>query len=94
MLELTFLPFPCPTVCTQLLVSRPDEENITSYLQLIEKCLTHEVRPSLESLEGKGRPIPLRVHIPHVALRALPCWHPPHLPALVSYQRWFQWLQG
>ncbi|XP_059009526.1 protein Smaug homolog 2 isoform X2 [Mustela lutreola] len=29
-------------VCTQLLVSRPDEENITSYLQLIEKCLTHE----------------------------------------------------
>ncbi|XP_073178035.1 protein Smaug homolog 2 isoform X3 [Lepidochelys kempii] len=30
-------------VCTQLLVSRPDEENITSYLQLIEKCLTHEM---------------------------------------------------
>uniref|UniRef100_A0A8D0L869 Sterile alpha motif domain containing 4B n=1 Tax=Sphenodon punctatus TaxID=8508 RepID=A0A8D0L869_SPHPU len=29
-------------VCTQLLVSRPDEENIASYLQLIEKCLTHE----------------------------------------------------
>nr|XP_034973261.1 protein Smaug homolog 2 isoform X1 [Zootoca vivipara] len=29
-------------VCTQLLVSRPDEENITSYLQLIEKCLMHE----------------------------------------------------
>uniref|UniRef100_A0A8C6CY21 SAM domain-containing protein n=1 Tax=Moschus moschiferus TaxID=68415 RepID=A0A8C6CY21_MOSMO len=29
-------------VCTQLLVSRPDEENITSYLQLIEKCLSHE----------------------------------------------------
>ncbi|XP_053253606.1 protein Smaug homolog 2 isoform X1 [Podarcis raffonei] len=29
-------------VCTQLLVSRPDEENITSYLQLIEKCLVHE----------------------------------------------------
>ncbi|XP_068766002.1 protein Smaug homolog 2 isoform X1 [Struthio camelus] len=29
-------------VCTQLLVSRPDEENITSYLQLLEKCLTHE----------------------------------------------------
>uniref|UniRef100_A0A8C6QXA1 SMAUG/ZCCHC2-like PHAT domain-containing protein n=1 Tax=Nannospalax galili TaxID=1026970 RepID=A0A8C6QXA1_NANGA len=29
-------------VCTQLLVSRPDEENITSYLQLIEKCLTQE----------------------------------------------------
>lgn len=41
-------PFPCPPVCTQLLVSRPDEENITSYLQLIEKCLTHEVRTSLE----------------------------------------------
>ncbi|KAM4752081.1 protein Smaug homolog 2 isoform 2-T3 [Cyanocitta cristata] len=29
-------------VCTQLLVSRPDEENITSYLQLLEKCLSHE----------------------------------------------------
>lgn len=33
-----------PPVCTQLLVSRPDEENISCYLQLIEKCLTHEVR--------------------------------------------------
>ncbi|KAI2656540.1 hypothetical protein H4Q32_013497 [Labeo rohita] len=31
-------------VCTQLLVSRPDEENISCYLQLIEKCLTHEGR--------------------------------------------------
>uniref|UniRef100_G1RQE9 Protein Smaug homolog 1 n=1 Tax=Nomascus leucogenys TaxID=61853 RepID=G1RQE9_NOMLE len=30
------------TVCTQLLVSRPDEENISSYLQLIDKCLIHE----------------------------------------------------
>lgn len=39
--------FPCSSVCTQLLVSRPDEENITSYLQLIEKCLTHEVGPLL-----------------------------------------------
>uniref|UniRef100_A0A4W4DP10 SAM domain-containing protein n=1 Tax=Electrophorus electricus TaxID=8005 RepID=A0A4W4DP10_ELEEL len=29
-------------VCTQLLVSRPDEENISCYLQLIEKCLSHE----------------------------------------------------
>ncbi|KAM9318207.1 protein Smaug homolog 2 [Pholidichthys leucotaenia] len=29
-------------VCTQLLVSRPDEENINCYLQLIEKCLAHE----------------------------------------------------
>nr|XP_005987865.1 PREDICTED: protein Smaug homolog 2 [Latimeria chalumnae] len=29
-------------VCTQLLVSRADEENITCYLQLIEKCLAHE----------------------------------------------------
>ncbi|XP_009990732.1 PREDICTED: LOW QUALITY PROTEIN: protein Smaug homolog 1-like, partial [Tauraco erythrolophus] len=28
--------------CTQLLVSRPDEENISSYLQLIDKCLIHE----------------------------------------------------
>ncbi|XP_072895980.1 protein Smaug homolog 1 isoform X3 [Hemitrygon akajei] len=30
------------TVCTQLLVSRPDEENISSYLQLIDKCVAHE----------------------------------------------------
>nr|XP_046164393.1 protein Smaug homolog 1-like isoform X3 [Oncorhynchus gorbuscha] len=29
-------------VCTQLLVSRPDEENISSYMQLIDKCLLHE----------------------------------------------------
>ncbi|KAK2082419.1 Protein Smaug 2, partial [Saguinus oedipus] len=29
-------------VCTQLLLSRPDKENVTSYLQLMEKCLTHE----------------------------------------------------
>lgn len=46
-------PAPCPhahfsslfffPVCTQLLVSRPDEENISSYLQLIDKCLIHEV---------------------------------------------------
>lgn len=31
------------SVCTQLLVSRSDEDNISSYLQLIEKCLNHEV---------------------------------------------------
>ncbi|KAF7645258.1 hypothetical protein LDENG_00207350 [Lucifuga dentata] len=29
-------------VCTQLLVSRSDEENISCYLQLIDKCLIHE----------------------------------------------------
>ncbi|XP_072424859.1 protein Smaug homolog 1 isoform X3 [Chiloscyllium punctatum] len=29
-------------VCTQLLVSRPDEENISSYLQLIDKSVGHE----------------------------------------------------
>uniref|UniRef100_A0A3B3I2G1 Protein Smaug homolog 1 n=1 Tax=Oryzias latipes TaxID=8090 RepID=A0A3B3I2G1_ORYLA len=29
-------------VCTQLLVSHSDEENISSYLQLIDKCLIHE----------------------------------------------------
>ncbi|XP_048456265.1 protein Smaug homolog 1-like [Rhincodon typus] len=29
-------------VCTQLLVSRPDEENISSYLQLIDKSIGHE----------------------------------------------------
>ncbi|XP_061743290.1 protein Smaug homolog 1 isoform X3 [Nerophis ophidion] len=29
-------------VCTQLLVSRSDEDNISSYLQLIDRCLIHE----------------------------------------------------
>uniref|UniRef100_A0A8C4SNF3 Protein Smaug homolog 1 n=1 Tax=Erpetoichthys calabaricus TaxID=27687 RepID=A0A8C4SNF3_ERPCA len=29
-------------VCTQLLVSKVDEENISSYLQLLDKCLLHE----------------------------------------------------
>ncbi|XP_068607563.1 protein Smaug homolog 1 [Brachionichthys hirsutus] len=29
-------------VCTQLLVSRSDEDNMSSYLQLIDKCLIHE----------------------------------------------------
>ncbi|XP_014268021.1 protein Smaug homolog 1 isoform X2 [Maylandia zebra] len=29
-------------VCTQLLVSRSDEDNISCYLQLIDKCLIHE----------------------------------------------------
>ncbi|KAM4744164.1 protein Smaug homolog 1 [Anableps anableps] len=29
-------------VCTQLLVSRSDEDNISSYVQLIDKCLIHE----------------------------------------------------
>lgn len=29
-------------MCTQLLVSRADEENISSYLQLIDRCLIHE----------------------------------------------------
>lgn len=42
----------CPPVCTQLLVSRPDEENITSYLQLLEKCLSHEVGLSWGVLGG------------------------------------------
>ena len=39
-------------VCTQLLVSRPDEENITSYLQLIEKCLMHEVGGTVQGARG------------------------------------------
>ncbi|CAI5764823.1 protein Smaug homolog 1 isoform X2 [Podarcis lilfordi] len=39
-------------VCTQLLVSRPDEENISSYLQLIDKCLIHEVSGSLLSFRS------------------------------------------
>lgn len=41
------------TVCTQLLVSRPDEENISSYLQLIDKCLIHEVSNFREVREGR-----------------------------------------
>lgn len=45
----------CPPVCTQLLVSRPDEENITSYLQLLEKCLSHEVGLSWGVLGGGHR---------------------------------------
>lgn len=39
-----------PPVCTQLLVSRPDEENISSYLQLLEKCLAHEVSVEITAL--------------------------------------------
>lgn len=41
--DLFFLLWLLFAVCTQLLVSRPDEENISSYLQLIDKCLIHEV---------------------------------------------------
>lgn len=33
-------------MCTQLLVSRSDEDNISCYLQLIDKCLNHEVSPT------------------------------------------------
>lgn len=40
------------TVCTQLLVSRSDEDNISSYLQLIDKCLNHEVSFLYRSLHG------------------------------------------
>ncbi|XP_078452517.1 protein Smaug homolog 1-like isoform X3 [Lampetra planeri] len=29
-------------VCTQLLVSHPDEDSVASYLQLLDKCLVHE----------------------------------------------------
>ncbi|XP_074789424.1 protein Smaug homolog 2-like [Athene noctua] len=29
-------------VCTQLLNSWPDEKNVTTYLQLLEQCLSHE----------------------------------------------------
>ncbi|KAL4656253.1 hypothetical protein GN956_G5671 [Arapaima gigas] len=40
-------------VCTQLLVSRPDEENISSYLQLIDKCLIHEASAFTETLKKR-----------------------------------------
>ncbi|KAG7267422.1 LOW QUALITY PROTEIN: hypothetical protein CRUP_012523 [Coryphaenoides rupestris] len=40
-------------VCTQLLVSRPDEENISSYLQLIDKCVIHEVQRLFRSIPRK-----------------------------------------
>jgi len=29
--------------CTQLLVSKPDEENITLYMKLLERCVQHPV---------------------------------------------------
>lgn len=47
-------------VCTQLLVSRPDEENISSYLQLIDKCLIHEVSgsTSYQTLLTAEKPFP------------------------------------
>lgn len=75
-------PFPCSSVCTQLLVSRPDEENITSYLQLIEKCLTHEVRPSLGFPRGKETALPLSEPIVHQGPGSSPS--SPVLPSKVS----------
>uniref|UniRef100_A0A3B4AC67 SAM domain-containing protein n=1 Tax=Periophthalmus magnuspinnatus TaxID=409849 RepID=A0A3B4AC67_9GOBI len=41
-------------VCTQLLVSRPDEENISCYLQLIEKCVHRNSQKTACVLEAAG----------------------------------------
>lgn len=73
--EPTHMP-PHPPVCTQLLVSRPDEENITSYLQLLEKCLSHEVG----SRRGGGG---------HRALHCIPpaSWPPLHPQAFTETQK-------
>lgn len=80
--KLTSCPFLCPPVCTQLLVSRPDEENITSYLQLIEKCLTHEVRPSVGFQEEKNGFLSLRTASQHSSI------HPFSSPS--TCQCWLQ----
>ncbi|CAK8679664.1 unnamed protein product [Clavelina lepadiformis] len=34
--------------CTQLLVSKPDEENITLYMKLLERCLQHPAFPEAQ----------------------------------------------
>ncbi|MEE6490633.1 hypothetical protein FKM82_015920 [Ascaphus truei] len=58
-------------VCTQLLVSRPDEENITCYLQLLEKCLTHEAYTETQKkrlLSWKQQVLKLLRTVPRKAL--------------------------
>ncbi|XP_018432449.1 PREDICTED: protein Smaug homolog 2 isoform X2 [Nanorana parkeri] len=64
-------------VCTQLLVSRPDEENITCYLQLLEKCLTHEAFTETQKkriLSWKQQVLKLLRTFPRKALLEMQGW--------------------
>ncbi|XP_075692413.1 protein Smaug homolog 2 isoform X2 [Rhinoderma darwinii] len=64
-------------VCTQLLVSRPDEENITCYLQLLEKCLTHEAFTETQkkrALSWKQQVLKLLRTFPRKALLEMQGW--------------------
>uniref|UniRef100_A0A8C5WE48 Protein Smaug homolog 1 n=1 Tax=Leptobrachium leishanense TaxID=445787 RepID=A0A8C5WE48_9ANUR len=64
-------------VCTQLLVSRPDEENITCYLQLLEKCLAHEAFTETQKkrlLSWKQQVLKLFRTIPRKALLEMQGW--------------------
>ncbi|XP_053908933.1 protein Smaug homolog 2 isoform X2 [Cuculus canorus] len=67
-------------VCTQLLVSRPDEENITSYLQLLEKCLSHEAFTETQKkrlLSWKQQVLKLLRAFPKKGLLDGPGYRPP-----------------
>uniref|UniRef100_A0A8D3CSI5 SAM domain-containing protein n=1 Tax=Scophthalmus maximus TaxID=52904 RepID=A0A8D3CSI5_SCOMX len=64
-------------VCTQLLVSRPDEENISCYLQLIEKCLTHEAFTETHKkrlVSWKQQVLKLLRLFPRKAMLDMPVW--------------------
>ncbi|XP_053577563.1 protein Smaug homolog 2 isoform X3 [Bombina bombina] len=64
-------------VCTQLLVSRPDEENITCYLQLVEKCLSHEAFTETQKkrlLSWKQQVLKLLRTFPRKALLEMQGW--------------------
>ncbi|XP_074789437.1 protein Smaug homolog 2-like [Athene noctua] len=70
-------------VCTPLLNLWPDKENITSYLQLLEKCLSHEAvteRQRKRLLSWKWRVQRL--------LRTFPQKVPPYGPGSQSPQGW------
>ncbi|KAM4642232.1 protein Smaug homolog 2 isoform 2-T2 [Discoglossus pictus] len=64
-------------VCTQLLVSRPDEDNITCYLQLLEKCLSHEAFTETQKkrlLSWKQQVLKLLRTFPRKALLEMQGW--------------------
>ncbi|XP_053330144.1 protein Smaug homolog 2 isoform X2 [Spea bombifrons] len=64
-------------VCTQLLVSRPDEENIACYLQLLDKCLTHEAFTETQKkrlLSWKQQVLKLLRTFPRKALLEMQGW--------------------
>ncbi|KAF0042768.1 hypothetical protein F2P81_004105 [Scophthalmus maximus] len=70
-------------ICTQLLVSRSDEDNISSYLQLIDKCLIHEglwfANP------GGSNSMPSRTHSSVQRTRSLPVHTTPQ--TMVMFQQ-------